>query len=106
MHAITAADRRAAHRTMHGRVSAAVHQHASARHSTVSTGMHHIVSARHGSMSAPVRHSAPMRHSTFSGRSFSHAGFAGRPVGGFSRGSFSGRMGGGGGGGRGRPPRS
>lgn len=120
MHAITAADRRVAQRTMtHHTMSATAHHHMAMRHGTVGAATRHSAFARHGSVSAPVRHSASMSHSTFSARGSSHAGFAGRSGGGFSHAGFSGRMGGGsgrmgggggrmgggGGGGRGRPPR-
>jgi hypothetical protein len=121
MHAITAADRRVAQRTMtRHTISAATHHHASAQHRNVAAAMHHSAFARHGTVSAAVHHSAPVRHSAFSApmrhgsvsaRSVSHATFSGRSGGGFPH-AAGGRMGGGGGGrmgggggGRGRPPR-
>jgi hypothetical protein len=118
MHGITAADRSAAHRMMHGSMSAATHHTATARHGTVSATTHHGATTSHGTMSAATHHSAATHgavsghsysqasYATHRGGGYSHVGYGGRPPsGGYSHGGFSGRPPGGGGGGRGRPPR-
>jgi hypothetical protein len=107
MHAITAADRHAAHLAMqHGAVSAATHHSGGATHGTVSAATHHSAAAWHGTTSG-----RSYSHAAYSGRSsggYSHAAYGGRPSGGsFSHPAYGGgHPAGGGGGGRGRPPRS
>ncbi len=100
MHAITAADRRAAHVAMrHGTVSAATH------HSVAAT-THHGTAATHGSVSAATHHSTAAWHGSISGaRSYSHAAYGGRPGSVSHPASGGAHFGGGGGGGRSRPPR-
>jgi hypothetical protein len=105
MHAITAADRRAAQRTMHGAISASAHHIATARHGTASAATHHSTTATHGTIgtaahhsasathgtvgtaahhSAPVHHSAPMHHSAPT-----HGAFGARSYPRFSSGGHS-----------------